>query len=146
MELYTIGFTKKTAEQFFGLIRENQIGLLADIRLNNASQLAGFTKGRDLAFFLREICDCGYVHEIELAPTKDILDGYKNGEIGWDAYVAGFIPSLAERRSIEKFLEQYGDTERLCLLCSEPSPEFCHRRLVAEKMQEADPAIDIIHL
>jgi len=146
MELYTIGFTQKTAEQFFGLIRDNRIGLLADVRLNNASQLAGFTKGRDLAFFLREICGCAYAHCAELAPTKDILDDYKSGKIGWDAYADRFIPLIAKRRAAEKLMERYKDVERLCLLCSEPTPEHCHRRLVAEEIRKAHPEIKITHL
>ena len=77
MQIYTMGFTKKSAEEFFGLLKDNEIEMLIDVRLNNQSQLAGFTKGRDLAFFLRKICKCSYSHEIQFAPTKMILDNYK---------------------------------------------------------------------
>ena len=81
MQVYTMGFTKKNAENFFGLIKKNGIEILIDVRLNNQSQLAGFTKGRDLSFFLREICKCAYSHEIQFAPTKLILDNYKKNLI-----------------------------------------------------------------
>ena len=84
MKLFTIGFTQKNAKQFFELLKANQIELLIDVRLNNKSQLAGFTKGNDLEYLLAEICDCQYKHCLEYAPTKEILDGYKKGNITWE--------------------------------------------------------------
>jgi len=86
MTIYTIGFTEKSAEQFFEIIKSNSIDLLVDIRLNNKSQLAGFTKGENLAYFLQEICGCSYKHFPKLAPTKEILNDYKNKKISWNKY------------------------------------------------------------
>lgn len=146
MELYTMGFTQKSAEQFFSLVKKNNIELLIDVRLNNQSQLAGFTKGRDLKFFLEKICDCRYVHEEMFAPTKDILADYKKKLISWPEYVSKF-DVLLQRRPIEKlFLKHAGSYDRVLLLCSEPTPECCHRRLVAEYLTKNVPDVTIKHI
>lgn len=147
MTLYTIGFTQKTAEQFFQLIKKHGIELLIDIRLNNKSQLAGFTKGEDLRFFLKEICNCQYEYCAEFAPTKDILDRYKKGKINWDEYVSEYIPLMKSRKAPEKFIKRYSGTTKVCLLCSEPTPEQCHRRLFAEMVEASAPnEISVIHI
>ena len=147
MTLYTIGFTQKTAEQFFNLIKNNQIELLVDIRLNNKSQLAGFSKGEDLKYFLNEICNCKYEHCVEYAPAKDTLDRYKKGKIGWDEYVSEYIPLMQSRKAPQKFLKKFAGINNVCLLCSEPTPEQCHRRLIAEMIEEIAPKeISVIHI
>ena len=146
MDLYTMGFTQKSAEQFFGLIKKNNIELLIDVRLNNQSQLAGFTKGRDLKFFLEKICNCGYVHEDMFAPTKDVLSDYKKKLISWADYVTKF-DVLLHRRPIEKLFLKYTDGySRVLLLCSEPTPEYCHRRLLAEYLVKNIPDLTIKHI
>lgn len=149
MKLYTIGFTKKSAKQFFELLKNNDIQKLLDIRLNNASQLAGFTKSADLKYFLKELCNIQYAHNVGLAPTKDILDDYKKKKITWKEYEERFN-SLLDRRNINGSLTKdfVNDSETICLLCSESTPENCHRRLVAEyiKRQLPDSNIEIIHL
>ena len=145
MIIYTMGFTQKSAEEFFEKIKKNDIELLIDVRLNNQSQLAGFTKGRDLAYFLREICNCKYVHELDFAPTKKILDDYKKGVIDWDGYVKVFEELIRTRKMSEVFRKKYGACKNVLLLCSEPTPECCHRRLVAEAVAD-DPMRDIIHI
>ncbi|MBS9723761.1 DUF488 domain-containing protein [Stutzerimonas stutzeri] len=130
MNIYTIGFTQKNAEKFFKLLRISGVKTLVDVRLNNVSQLAGFAKKDDLKFFLKELCGAEYVYSPELAPTKDILNAYKKGEITWDVYEDKFL-NLMARRNIEKSIK----SELLdngCLLCSEHEPHFCHRRLVVE--------------
>lgn len=147
MKLFTIGFTKKSAAQFFKLIRDNQIKLLVDIRLNNTSQLAGFSKGEDLEFFLKELCDCQYEHCIEYAPTKDTLDRYKKKEISWEKYVSEYQPLMLSRLAPQKFLKKYGSIDNVCLLCSEPTPEQCHRRLLAEMIKTtSEEKVSVIHL
>ena len=113
--------------------------------MNNKSQLAGFTKGADLSYFLKEICNCKYQHCIEFAPTKDILDNYKKGTISWAQYEDLFIPLITKRRVADIFAKKFGEYEKVCLLCSEPTPENCHRRLVAEQLVQSIDA-DIIHL
>lgn len=136
MEVFTMGFTKKRAKCFFNLINENKIEILIDIRLNNSSQLAGFTKGMDLEYFLKELCNCDYSHEEYYAPTKDILSDYQKKVISWDEYVEKFS-ALLEKREIERsFSNKYMKYSRVLLLCSEPTPEKCHRRLVAEYLSE----------
>lgn len=136
MEVFTMGFTKKNAKCFFDLIRENQIEILIDIRLNNSSQLAGFTKGMDLEFFLKELCNCAYSHEEYYAPTKDILSDYQKKVISWDEYVEMFSALLVKREIERSFSNKYAKYSRVLLLCSEPTPEKCHRRLVAEYLRE----------
>ena len=142
--IFTIGFTKKSAKEFFSKLREAGVKRLIDVRLNNASQLAGFTKRDDLEFFLQEIADIGYVHLPELAPTKDILDEYKRKRIDWNTYEAGFSRLMDSRR-----IEDLVSPELLnyaCLLCSEPTPEHCHRRLVAEYLQARWDSVLIRHI
>lgn len=148
MNIYTIGFTQKTAEQFFGRLKRNNITTLIDIRLNNKSQLAGFTKGVDLKYFLKEICNIEYVHDTYLAPTEEILQDYKKKKISWKEYEIIF-EELMKRREIDKyFLEKYLiSNSRLCLLCSECMPDNCHRRLIAEYVAKKSlKNISIIHL
>ena len=144
IKLYTIGFTKKTAEKFFTTLREARIKTVIDVRLNNVSQLAGFTKRDDLAFFLREICDCTYRHEPCLAPTDAILNGYKKKTMGWDEFEVQFNSLLRERQPEDRF--EAGDLNQACLLCSEPTADRCHRRLVAEYLRDKSDHIEIIHL
>jgi uncharacterized protein (DUF488 family) len=144
VRLYTIGFTGKSAEKFFGLLQQAGVRLLIDTRLNNVSQLAGFTKRKDLEFFLKAIAGMAYKHDTELAPTSDILDAYKKNRIKWDEYEKRFN-ELLEQRAIKDH-HQPGDFDEACLLCSEPTPEHCHRRLVGEYLKRAWPQIEIRHL
>jgi uncharacterized protein (DUF488 family) len=148
MNIYTIGFTKKTAQEFFELLKENNIKHLLDVRLNNVSQLAGFTKGNDLKYFLKEICECTYTHDIKLAPTKEILDSYKKKSITWNEYEQLFNKLLNERNKNNNILSKYDNFVATCLLCSEVTAENCHRRLVAEfiKSNYKGDDISIIHL
>lgn len=134
MDIYTIGFTQKTAESFFKFLKTSGVKTLIDVRLNNVSQLAGFAKKDDLKFFLKELCGAEYVHSPELAPTKDMLDAYKKGEISWAVYEERFL-NLMARRNVEKSVSPVL-LEQGCLLCSEHEPHFCHRRLVVEYLNE----------
>ena len=145
MKIYTMGFTQKDANTFFSKIEKAGIQMLIDVRLNNHSQLAGFTKEKDLIFFLRRICNCEYSHMAMFAPTKDILDDYKKGKITWNDYEDKFIP-LMEKRVIENLFEKnYSKYDKVLLLCSESTPEHCHRRLVAEYLSNKIDC-EIIHL
>ena len=145
MEIYTIGFTGKTAAEFFGALRQARIARLIDVRLNNSSQLAGFTKRADLPFFLRELCNAEYVHQPLLAPSKEILAGFRKKQITWEDYERQFLELLAERK-IEAALDKAAFAVPAVLLCSEPTPEHCHRRLVAEYLREKWGDVDIVHL
>ena len=143
-KLFTIGFTKKNAQTFFSKLQKTGIKKLIDIRLNNVSQLAGFAKRDDLVYFLREICNCGYSHMPIFAPTKEILDAYKVKQIDWDEYVRRFSRLIRERTIENKISAE--ELNNACLLCSEPTPEQCHRRLVAEYFKEKFENIEIKHL
>ena len=145
MEIYTIGFAKKTAAQFFGALKAAGITRLVDVRLNNSSQLAGFTKRDDLPYFLQQICDAEYVHESQLAPTQEILDDFKKRKGSWEEYERRFLALMAER-NIEETLPRELFEEPAVLLCSEPTAEHCHRRLVAEYLESKWGDIEIIHL
>ncbi|MBF0245321.1 MAG: DUF488 domain-containing protein [Planctomycetes bacterium] len=144
MKLFTIGFTKKSADTFFTKLKQSGAKQVLDVRLNNASQLAGFTKRNDLKFFLREICHMGYIHMPELAPTKDILDEYKKNKGDWAVYEQNFL-ELMRKREIEKKIDR-DVIEDSCLLCSEDNPKHCHRRLVAEYMNLYLGDIEIVHI
>jgi uncharacterized protein (DUF488 family) len=141
----TIGYTQKTLERFIWLLQEAAVDAVIDIRLHNTSQLAGFSKRDDLAFLLREGFGIEYEHRLELAPTPEILDGYRS-EGDWAGYERDFIPLLIERDAGavgHEILDRY---RRPCLLCAEPLPDHCHRRLVAEWWAAHLPGIEINHL
>lgn len=143
--IYTMGFTQKSAEEFFEKIKQHEIELLIDVRLNNKSQLAGFTKGQDLSYFLNVICNCQYVHELQFAPTKVILDAYKKAKSDWAVYETSFNKLLLEREVENCFEKKYMTFNKVLLLCSEPTPEHCHRRLLAEYLQRK-LHVDVIHI
>jgi len=145
MEVFTTGFTKKSAEGFFGLLKRHGIKRLVDVRLNNVSQLAGFTKREDLQFFLREICGAEYHHEPLLAPTQDILDAYRKKKSSWKEYEQKFLALLASRK-IEERIDYSLFAVPAVLLCSEPTPEHCHRRLVVEYLQTKWGDLQVKHL
>ena len=135
MKLYTIGFTQKSAKDFFEKIKSFNVELLIDIRLNNSSQLAGFAKGKDLEYFLSEICGCKYVHDLDLSPTKELLDDYRAKKKTWSEYEVIFNEIMKSRDISASFNKKYSTYDRVCLLCTEPTAERCHRRLVAEYLQ-----------
>ena len=144
MKVFTIGFTKKNAEQFFGRLKQPGLVRLVDARLNNVSQLAGFTKKDDLRFFLRQISNIDYLHMPELAPSQDILDDYKKNGGDWATYERKFLALMEMRRVEDKVSKDIINGG--CLLCSEPTPEHCHRRLVAEYLKSRWGDLDIVHL
>ncbi|ACZ39260.1 DUF488 family protein [Sphaerobacter thermophilus] len=144
--LYTIGFTQRSAESFFETLRRHGVSRLIDVRANNTSQLAGFTKRDDLAYFLREIVGAEYHHLEFLAPTPELREMMKPGGGGWAAYEPRFLALLDERRVIEQLDRTFFTEQPCCLLCSERKAEHCHRRLVAEYLQRAWPELRIVHL
>ncbi len=144
MRLFTIGFTKKSAETFFSKLKESGAGRIVDVRLNNVSQLAGFAKKNDLQYFLRQICDMEYVHLSSLAPTQDMLDRYKKDKGEWRDYEKEFI-DLMKSREIERSVPEHL-ISNACLLCSEEKPSHCHRRLVAEYLKVHWRDVEIIHI
>jgi uncharacterized protein (DUF488 family) len=146
VEIFTIGFTRTTAEHFFDRLKSHRVERLLDVRLNNKSQLAGFAKRDDLAYFLRELVNATYEHAPLLAPTPDILDDFKKRkEMPWREYEARFLRLMRERE-IESSLSPGEFSRRTVLLCSESTAEHCHRRLVAEYLQERWKDVEIIHL
>ncbi len=144
MNVSTIGFTKKSAEDFFERLRESGATCLVDMRLNNVSQLAGFTKKDDLAYFLRKVCRMKYVHLPELAPTQKMLDAYHKEHHDWETYERQFLDLMDERSVEKKSIKR--TLSNGCLLCSEDKPDHCHRRLVAEYLQTKWEDLEIIHL
>ncbi len=142
--LFTIGFTKKTAQEFFTLLSNAGVKRIIDTRLNNISQLAGFAKRKDLEYFLKEITDIDYIHILDLAPTQDILDNYKKKKGDWETYEHNFLDLVKKRQIENKISPELLD--RGCLLCSEAKPHNCHRRLVAEYLNDKLGNINICHL
>jgi uncharacterized protein (DUF488 family) len=145
MEIYSIGFTKKSAGEFFGTLKAHGIERLLDVRLNNTSQLAAFAKQADLAYFLNEICAAAYEHEPLLAPTQDILDAYKKNKGDWDTYTEAYL-SLIRTRKVESVLSMESFQKKTVLLCSEATAEHCHRRLALEYLQQHWEGVIIRHL
>jgi uncharacterized protein (DUF488 family) len=144
MKVFTIGFTKKSAREFFEKLRRPGLGRLVDVRLNNVSQLAGFSKRDDLQFFCEVILSIGYLHLPELAPTQAMLDEYKKSRGSWQDYKEKFLGLIAERKVEDTVAREV--IEGGCLLCSEATPEDCHRRLVAEYLQSKWGGVEIEHI
>lgn len=144
INLFTIGFTQKTAQKFFETLKKAGVKRVIDTRLNNISQLAGFTKKADLEYFLKTIDDVDYIHLLDLAPTQDILDEYKKNKGDWTAYEQKFLKLIADRQIEKKVSPELIDGA--CLLCSEAKPHHCHRRLVAEYLNGKWGNISIHHL
>ncbi len=144
MKLFTIGFTKKSAEEFFTCLQKAGVSRVVDIRLNNTSQIAGFAKARDLKYFLLAIAGIDYVHIPDFAPSQDILDDFKKRKGSWAEYERKFKDLMENRRLAETATGTLREND--CLLCSEHEPEHCHRRLVAEHLQEKLGHIKVIHL
>ncbi|NQV47534.1 MAG: DUF488 domain-containing protein [Rhodospirillaceae bacterium] len=134
INLFTIGFTKTTAENFFNRLVTADVSRVIDVRLNITSQLSGFAKGRDIAYFLKAIGEIDYLHEPLLAPTDDILTAFKKNKGEWSAYETQFLDLMDKRKIDEKLSPDL--FERGCLLCSEDKPHQCHRRLVAEFLND----------
>jgi uncharacterized protein (DUF488 family) len=136
LEIATIGFTQSSAEHFFERLRSAGVRRLVDVRLNNVSQLAGFAKSGDLAYFLDRICGASYEHDTRLSPTAELLGGYRAKVITWDDYEPAFL-ELMEERGVPEIIDRAPYEEKTALLCSEATAERCHRRLVAELMARA---------
>ena len=143
MQLFTVGFTQTSAEEFFTKLKSAQVRRLIDVRLNNKSQLAGFTKKTDLSYFLETLCDISYDHLIQLAPTREMFNAYRKNNKSWRAYAQEFRLLMAERK-----IEMIGPEQMdgACLLCSEKSPDNCHRRLIGEYLTGKWQRLEVIHL
>jgi uncharacterized protein (DUF488 family) len=144
LKIYTIGFTGKSAEEFFSLINPESMNKLIDIRINRVSQMSGFAKERDLGFFLERISGLDYVVNEDLAPTKSLLSEYRNKEIDWNTYSERYIDLLNQRKVLSSLDESYFD--KGVLLCSEKDPIACHRVLLANHLERHFKDVEIAHL
>jgi uncharacterized protein (DUF488 family) len=146
MIIYTIGFTKKNASDFFGLVKANKIAVMIDVRLNNSSQLAGFSKCPDIEYFLREICGCGYAHELIFAPSAELMEDFKSKKIKLAQYEKIYSELMDERKALDHFEKNYSQLDNVCLLCSEDTPANCHRRVLAELLLKIIAGASVKHL
>ena len=145
MEIYSIGFTRRSAEAFFGALKTAGVQRLLDVRLKNSSQLAGFAKRDDLAYFLRELCGTVYEAELLLAPTEEMLESYRKGRLSWEGYEAAYV-GLLRAREVDRRLDRASFHMRTALLCSERWAERCHRRLAMEYLARAWGGVELQHL
>ncbi len=145
MKLYTIGFTQKTAKQFFELLEKNRVERLVDIRLYPGGQLAGFTKKEDLGYFLKRLINCDYRHLLELAPTPELLRAFRRDK-NWQQYEPAFLSLMQQRGIPEKLDRSMFEEKTCCLLCSEATADHCHRRLVAELLASKWDGVTVVHL
>lgn len=145
MKIFTIGFTQKSAETFFSILKQNSINCVIDIRLHPGGQLAGFSKKEDLRFFLKELLGCEYIHDVRLSPSEELFRKYR-ADHDWEAYETA-LTDLLRGRDIPGFLDRrMFEQKNCCLLCSEATPEKCHRRLIADILAEAWGDVEIVHL
>lgn len=145
MRLYTIGFTKKSAQRFFEVLAASEVERLVDVRLHPEGQLAGFAKREDLAYFLSHLVGCEYLHLPLLAPTPEILSDYRRDH-DWARYEGRFEALMDERGVPGSLDRQLFEEKTCCLLCSEASPENCHRRLIAERLARTWQNVEVAHL
>jgi len=144
INLFTIGFTKKPAETFFKLLKDSDVKQIVDTRINNVSQLSGFAKGSDLQFFAREIGNISYNHNLDFAPTKELLSLYRTKKLTWNEYETEYLNLLDIRKTAQRINVE--NLHQNCLLCSEHKPDKCHRRLLAEYLKQVRNDIQITHL
>lgn len=144
MNLFTIGYTKKSAEKFFEIISDNKIEIVADVRLYNSTQLAGFSKSADLQYFLKRICNCSYIALKQLAPNPSLFENYKSGKTSWAEYEKIYNKFLDTQANLDFFYAF--KNKRICILCAENTPEHCHRKLIAGKIAKIYDDITITHL
>jgi uncharacterized protein (DUF488 family) len=144
-EIATIGFGKKGAERFVELLRAASVETVIDTRRRPDSPLAGYARQRDLPFLLDRAAKIRYEHRPELAPPDALLDRYREDK-DWEAYVRDFEEILSSNDAVSTMQSLLDRSDRVALLCSEPTPDKCHRRLVAERMQQMDPDVQINHL
>jgi len=144
IHVFTIGAAGKSAERFFSLLAGAGVKRVIDVRLYNSSQLAGYTKSRDLPFFLKSILHADYLHLAAFAPTKELLNDYKKGQLSWAEYERRYRATIEQRRADLELSPEVLD--RSCLLCAEPTADHCHRRLAAEHLQQIWPELTIQHL
>lgn len=145
--LYTIGYTKKSLEEFIELLKKAEVDCVVDIRLHNTSQLAGFSKKDDLEYLLTQGFGTGYVHMPELAPSEEILSAYKASN-DWKAYEEHYREMMADEWMVYTFLraQEQAGWEKPCLLCAEEKADKCHRRLLAEAIAEQVEGLEVSHL
>lgn len=134
MEIFSAGTSGTTARAFFERLRQADVSLVVDTRLNNVSQLAGFTKYPDLPYFVERLLGVEYVHELALAPEQDMLKAYRNKEISWQQYESRYV-ELLETRGVQDLIDRDVWGDRPLLLCSEHTADFCHRRLAADYLE-----------
>jgi uncharacterized protein (DUF488 family) len=144
MNVFTIGFTQKPAERFFGLLQEARVERVLDVRRSNQSQLAGFAKRDDLRFFLATIAGIEYLHLADLAPIRALLHAYRERQLSWDEYARSYRALLVERDVLSNLPRTLVDGG--CFLCSEHLPDRCHRRLLVEHLSEHWPDLRVTHL
>lgn len=138
MQLYTIGYSKKTAEEFFSILRDNGVKQIVDIRRHNTNQLAGFTKESDLPWFLDTIAGIDYSHELSLAPSEELMRAYRKEGLPFDEFAKQLRAEFAERE-MPKLIDGSA------LLCSEPKPDTCHRSVAAQYLAEKGD-VEVVHL
>jgi uncharacterized protein (DUF488 family) len=142
--MFTIGFTKKSMREFAELLRDAKIKRVVDIRLRPVSLYSGYARKDDLEFLL-ELMGIEYVHALELAPTPPMLDDYRS-DTDWGKYEQAFRRLLAERKPTGLLEQLLTPGLNVAFLCTEDTPERCHRRLVAEYAKKFFPDLEIVHL
>lgn len=145
LTIYTIGFTRKSAERFFGLLGDAGIERLLDARAFPNSQLSGFARGADLPFLLRRLLGASYEHRAEFAPPSELVRAYRSDALGWESYASQYVAVLAERRIEDRIARSFFERPTV-LLCSEPSAERCHRRLLVEYLSQRWRGVERVDL
>ncbi|MBQ9336898.1 MAG: DUF488 domain-containing protein [Lentisphaeria bacterium] len=143
MKLFTIGYTQKSAEELFGILKRHNVRKVFDVRLKNANSYCFYTHKRDFSYLL-SLIGIGYEHKESWAPEAWLLDGYNHDKYNWEQYVEEFHKIIESRNILQGLKPE--DLDRCALLCAERTPQMCHRRLLAEYFRRHFPEIEIVHL
>ena len=154
MRICTIGFSGKSAQQFFVCLTNAGVEQLIDVRRSNNTLYSGFTRMRDLPYFLGRLCQITYIHEPDFAPSLELLRDYqsrlkrnKKDPDAWPAFADRFTEEISARPIVDLFRHHVSDVTTVCLLCSEATEHHCHRRLLAEHIRgNLNDEIEIKHL
>lgn len=144
MEVYTAGFTKWLAEDFFEKLNALNINKLIDIRLRPNSQLSGFTREVNFSYFLKKLSHVEYEHQINLAPTKELLNRRRKNNLSWPEFESEYLNLLTE--DILEYCFKEISKQNILFLCSESEPQFCHRRVLTDKLLSLNSELKVTHL
>jgi len=142
MQIYTVGHSNHSPEEFLNLLAEAKIEVLVDVRSNPNSRWALFANRDSLTGILKAV-------QIQYIYLGNVLGGRQSDPDSYDHQT-----SKADYQTIrQKEYFQHGIKRlleglrrfRVCIMCAEEDPSSCHRNLlVAESLRRE--GVQIFHI